>query len=698
VSSTLVSVADLRDAARRGDVVAFQKIYRDLLGAVRSAEELAALTRALLADEFLDFIDDHYKALSPLAAHWSAALLAVSFDAKEMRFAHDFLALPPLFRMWSWRVTRSGEWQERRDTVMRPVLEKRSSGEDTFTRCLAGLFIDGLLEPLPRALERFYMTEANWVTSSAATVGKHLEIRGWYMGLPASLPRDLAGIADLTGAAVPGSRTDPVTLLDLCGFVKTSDPEWTAGVFEHMALPWLRAATGNGQFNLALQIENRIYNDYVKQTETAAHFRSVAAQWVPVMLEAGRALRRELPPLRGGATQPPRVGFFLYSARVLAHTRLMLSLFEGLRAIDPPPFVPIVYVYAGTHPVLAAELARLGVTVRWLAQACGTQAPDQFGRLLCLRELGQRDGVSAMVFVSIPLPMALACAMGVAPRHIWWSVKQHSLAFDELDGYITTGVRAETTRDIAGHTWRTVPTAAVDLDTTGLAGAAAIVRQRYAQFDVLLGSMGRPEKLENEAFLTALARILKDNPGCAFLWFGRVGPPSLQARLMQLGIADRCFFEGWVDTRLYARVLDVHLDTFPFPLGLTMYESAAAGTAFVTHLSEESEQNGILVRIWPLLNGTAGSPEARQRVREIFRPAPGTDLFPCARNAEEYVQLANRLIRDADYRRAVGNAAQKVVEAFNDPVDMARGFGEHVHDILAADAPHAPGAAAPGRG
>jgi len=690
--TTADAIGAMRAAAAQGNVVGFQKACRGLLESAPDAATLIDATDQLLADDLLDFIDDHHRALSPLAAHWSEALLARVFTENDVRFGYELLALPPLFNMWGWRVTRTGDWQGRREIVMRPVTEMRCSGTECFVRCLAALFIDGLIEPLPRALERFFLADAPWTASDSAVVGKHLELRGWFMGLAASLPRDLSRLADLSGNAASGTRADPLTLLDLCGFFKTSDPDWCAGVFELMALPWMTAALHAGNLHLALALENRCYSDYVGQIETATHFRATFSRWLPDMLEAGRAWRGRLAPLPRPAAQPTRVGFFLFASKMLAHTRLMLTLFEGLRRMPSPAIEPVVYVYSGTDRELARRLEALGVTVRWLGLACQEHGLDRFARLLCLRELARQDGIAAMVYVCLPITMALAFSLGVAPRQIWWSVKHHALEFPEIDGYITTGVSDEPVREIDGRNWRTIPTAAIDLDTRTRPAAADSIRWQFRRFDVLLGSMGRPAKLENDAFLDALARILRANPRAGFLWFGHVCPPSLQARLVQLGIAEQCLFQGWVDTRVYAHVLDVHLDTFPFPLGLTMYETAAAGKAFVSFLSEESRQNGILVRLLPLLEGTAGSAQAQRLAQEIFRPQPGVDLLPCARTPDEYVELANRLIRDTEYRAAVGAAARRLVETFNDPVAMASAFTQHVLEIV--DGPALPAARA----
>ena len=70
-------------------------------------------------------------------------------------------------------------------------------------------------------------------------------------------------------------------------------------------------------------------------------------------------------------------------------------------------------------------------------------------------------------------------------------------------------------------------------------------------------------------FLLALGQILALNPHCAFIYTGREFGRRRIAR--QFGVEQQIKFIGWVDTNLYAEVIDIFLETFPFGCGVTAF-------------------------------------------------------------------------------------------------------------------------------
>ena len=124
--------------------------------------------------------------------------------------------------------------------------------------------------------------------------------------------------------------------------------------------------------------------------------------------------------------------------------------------------------------------------------------------------------------------------------------------------------------------------------------ADEIRAELHTQYDVILGSLGRAEKLYSPDFMDCLATLLKRHPKAIFLWFGN-DPYHETIRLMEeRSISNRCLYQGWVDSTLYGKVLDIHLDSFPFPTGLTMYSSMRSGTASVLMHTLESRRLGAL--------------------------------------------------------------------------------------------------------
>jgi len=272
--------------------------------------------------------------------------------------------------------------------------------------------------------------------------------------------------------------------------------------------------------------------------------------------------------------------------------------------------------------------------------------------------------------------------MRVAPVQIWWALKYHSLAFPEIDGRLTAA-SAGATKRVAGTLWRSAPLAADDWFRPELAPAAAQLRARYAQHELLFACFGREEKLNSAPFLEAVAQVLQACPHAGFLWTGRERLASIETRLQALGVGARCHFVGWVDTKLYAQVIDVFLDSFPFPCAFTLYEAMAAGKAVVTFASAESAETGLNGLLGPLLAGESGTPEEQARARVIYGDEPHA-LFFCADRPERYVELAVKLAADPSLRRAAGEANRAFVQQFlSDRERMARIVAGHLLELMA---------------
>ena len=164
-----------------------------------------------------------------------------------------------------------------------------------------------------------------------------------------------------------------------------------------------------------------------------------------------------------------------------------------------------------------------------------------------------------------------------------------------------------------------------------------------------------------------------------------IEPARLRILAVHSAVAARTRFLGWVHTPLYAQVLDLFLDSFPFPCGLTLSEAMAAGKPVVLFESPESLETGLAGAISPVREGTARvSTSDRARIAEIFTARQPFDLYCCARTPAEYEALASRLIEDPRFRADAGKANQTFIERFlSDPQSEGSKLVSHLEDILA---------------
>jgi tetratricopeptide (TPR) repeat protein len=335
-----------------------------------------------------------------------------------------------------------------------------------------------------------------------------------------------------------------------------------------------------------------------------------------------------------------------------------------------------------------ADYRALGVEVAAPADCppCDGGSDNALGRLI---DWTRRKRPQTVIFFNLLEGVADMLAVArLAPTQIYLSPEFHHVASPELDGRVTFGSPVKATRRILGRKWCGAPFPLTDtqfspdLPSADLSAAADAIRHgQFGRFSVVLGSIGRPEKL-SPAFLDSLARILHAHQDACFLWFGRRESADIRRGMVERGVSERCFFVGWVDTRLYARVLDIHLQSFPFPGGLTLMDSMHAARAFVLMDSHEASQLSISGYTCPLLDGELGTDEEQALVRRIFTGPDGENLHPFARNADDFVALARRMIVDPAFRKAVGRAGHDFLTSFLfDNRRAAEALFGHIADI-----------------
>jgi hypothetical protein len=385
----------------------------------------------------------------------------------------------------------------------------------------------------------------------------------------------------------------------------------------------------DGDAERALAVENLIYQYFVKAIEDEAHYERVFSLWRDDMAALGRRFRSPL----AKAADTRGVGFVFLAGVVLGHTEVLFRLFENRDAALPVR----IYSLGACHPDFIARAQALGVAVEAFDKTGG-----MVDRLRWLRARFQADGVRTAVWVSAPTTVIFAFAMGLAPVQVMWTLRYHPVRLPEIDGYITYGSWGEESRDFHGQRWTVCPVPLALDPRTPTPDAVAALRARFPE-KVLLGTLAREEKIASPPFLETVARVLERNPQCGYVWTGRDMHPGIASFFEREGVAARCHYVGWVDTPLYAAILDVFLETFPLGCGITGYQAMGAGVPLVSYLDSNTVFG---MQYWSALMTRAGSRE--QVTRAML------DEYPvlCALDARDYVELATRAVNDDSFRGA----------------------------------------------
>lgn len=435
------------------------------------------------------------------------------------------------------------------------------------------------------------------------------------------------------------------------------------------------AAQRNIDPNILIDIERLLYRRLVIKIETEENTRASFQSWVRTMSDLGRKFQsRDLPKAlhRPTPERPWRVGFLLQNATVLGHTDMMLAMLRHRPKSGLWDERPVVFTLMGEDAKLASLVAETGADLISVERESGLLPLKAVETFSYLRQRIAQEGVTHLVWVSAPSTSDFAFAMRRAPAQIFWTLKFHPYRLEEIDGYISYGSWHENTRLVHGEEWQVVPQSLEAPSRPVAEQEVAEARRPYAQHDVLLGTLARSEKFNSELFVQAVIRILRENPSAGYLWTGRAIHAGVQEQFERAGVAHQCHFIGWVDTAVYASALDVFLETFPFGCGITGMQALYVGTPLLSFQSPETILGMHLARALaekgPLADEFRGLIASGDNAGLLY---PGT--------VDEYVALANRLIREPDFRTVAGAVGK---EFYSQYMGNSSGTARRFFDIL----------------
>jgi hypothetical protein len=480
-------------------------------------------------------------------------------------------------------------------------------------------------------------------------------------------------------------RSEPDNILALCQIGREFahlGRQQEARKCYRAAVDALRRFVRAGDVNLALTGEEYIYSTFVRNVEDEQHYYRCFRDWKDDLAALGRRFRDPAALSNGG---PDRIAFFLHSGHLLGHTEVLLKTLGSRPRAEAHRVQPCVYVLSQYDPAFIERCRAIGVEVVPVVDALGQGAPWD-ARFLWLRERFKQDRVGVCVWVSLPTMAAFALSMRLAPVQIFWSMRFHPISAPYIDGYITWGASNETIRRYGNQDWDVVPLPFAIDDSLPDPAKIKELRQRFPE-SALLGTLAREEKINSAPFLKAVADILAANPQAGYLWTGRSEHPGIANFFRAAGVAERCHFVGWVDTRLYAAALDVFLESFPYGFGIIGYQAFAAGVPLLSYLDSQTIFG---VHYWQRLLTPSANGNAPQRPQ---LNAPDEYAILCARDAEEYVTLAGRLITDVAWRKEIG---ARGLAFFRKELQNNATYAERFFATVARIAAGKPGNPAPG--
>lgn len=163
-----------------------------------------------------------------------------------------------------------------------------------------------------------------------------------------------------------------------------------------------------------------------------------------------------------------------------------------------------------------------------------------------------------------------------ASKHIFWSHGNFEYDMDEIDLKVSHSYEDDNFTQI------NIPKNRDELYNPYV-NSEKINKERlkYPKDTFILGSIGRLIKLDSDEYLETVAKIMKQNPNTIYLACGKGDRENIKKKLKHLGVEDRWYFTGQINSHLYGHVIDLYLSPFPNGGGEALEEYKYKGKPYV---------------------------------------------------------------------------------------------------------------------
>lgn len=357
-----------------------------------------------------------------------------------------------------------------------------------------------------------------------------------------------------------------------------------------------------------------------------------------------------------------KIGFVYTRIVMNSPFKVLYSLLKGLKEYGTASYE--LYVYdleyidkTPSDPGAVRMIEDLGVFYRsnhkMIDDADRWLYYSHFDKCMKLREAIINDGIDVLIGTGGWEQNVFLFATRSAPVQVYWSHGNYVYDVEGIDYRIMHAMNASQMMKESkeGYEFHLFP-AAMDkrfylpeVDIT----LVKEIRSRFPKEAIILGFIGRMIKMESDEYLETVATIMRQNENTIFLACGPGGRDVIQMKVKQLGLADRFFFEGFVDPHVYGYVVDLFLDTFPLHCGESLNEFCAKGRAFVSLQPEQV------------------SPEERKN----YPFCESSITF----SNENYIEVADYLLKNEECRKKIASLTGKFAEdRFMNSRDQANMF------------------------
>lgn len=411
-------------------------------------------------------------------------------------------------------------------------------------------------------------------------------------------------------------------------------------------MPLLENVCRADQAKLAEVVEFWTYQNIIKIFEHADHYDACFSLIDGPLQSLGR--RAVLKEYAGENSitpdwRPRKYLFFIHNlSSERAHAKLFCDLIQS---------------YLKEHPNRARTIRIAGLVHDTIApcylllrQEYGISLsafPAQDGLYTALRNLAKQVSKNIderCIVVAVPLGLSYMSGLLHPERLAWLSMKFELSAFSGLAHRYSFGSGRRTLRRFNNTIWYSAPPLFA-IEPVVHKGHSLPHSEQIDSFQQIFFTVNREEKIRNTEFLEAVTRILLAVPTACFAWTGMEALPEITSWFNSHGVADRCFFVGWIEPDALLSRGHIFLDT-PKLSGAVAAKSMACGIPVISFKRAQSWVNFF----HPLLEEELAGIDDTHPLIPVRRLKEHGLLLECS-SLEEYVEQAVTLAYDEHLRQ-----------------------------------------------
>ena len=257
---------------------------------------------------------------------------------------------------------------------------------------------------------------------------------------------------------------------------------------------------------------------------------------------------------------------------------------------------------------------------------------DHYQKALKLRETLINDDIDIIIMGGVFPILDFLYLNRTAPMQIYYSHGNCAFDIEGIDKRISHF--AQECEEFEWNIVNVILEQRFLIGTDGEKEVGNIIKQdylrRYGENTIILGTIGRLVKIDNDEYIKTVSEIMKQNPNTIYLACGDGNQVTIKEKLKKYNIdEDRFLFLGQVKSHIYGWVIDVWPDSFPLGQGQSKDEFIAKNRPVIFHIKRGVKRNNN---------------------NKVF----------IAKDDSEYIEFASKLIKNKEKREEIAQLEHKL--------------------------------------